>query len=85
MNISEMPQTQCAPPPLPRLPRLTVDEHGLRQMLGYDNGRTESAARLASWRFRKQNNIRTLPGGVYSIAEIENALQPVPTRKQRTV
>ena len=53
---------------------LAVNEEGLYRLLGFDDGRSPEAARQASWRFRRKFNIRTLPGGVYSIAEIKRAV-----------
>jgi|GEM_PF-6041756 len=63
------------------LQALAVDEEGLRKMLGYDS-KAPAAARQASWRFRRTFKIRTLPGRVYSIAEIRKAVNEVSTRKK---
>lgn len=62
---------------------LAVGEAGLRKLLGYE-GRSEAAARSASYCFRSKFGIRTLPGGVYSIAEIQNALRATPVRRRIT-
>jgi hypothetical protein len=60
---------------------LAVDEAGLRKLLGYE-GRSESAARSASYCFRSKFGIRTLPGGVYSIAQIQDALKATPVQRR---
>lgn len=60
---------------------LAVDEEGLRRLLGYER-RSPAAAKSASWAFRSKFGIRTLPGGVYSIAEIKKALETTPERRR---
>ena len=52
--------------------RLAVDEAGARAMLSHDK-RTPEAARKAFWRFRRMHNIKTLPGGLYSVSALRRA------------
>jgi hypothetical protein len=52
--------------------RVAVDEALALAMLSLDK-RQPAAARKAFWRFRRMNNIKTLPGGVYSVRAIERA------------
>ena len=54
---------------------LAVNDEGLLKLLSLDDGRSRSAAMQASWKFRTRHGIRTLPGGTYSIYEIQNALR----------
>lgn len=66
------------------LRRLAVNDEGLLHLLCLNDGRSEQAAKKAAYLFRSVNGIRTLPGGVYSIAEIQNALKATPVRRRIT-
>ncbi len=52
-----------------------VNDSALISMLGLDDGRTPRAAKVAAYKFRRLNNIKTLPGGVYSVRAVERALE----------
>jgi hypothetical protein len=52
--------------------RVAVDEAGALAMLSLDK-QQPAAAKKAFWRFRRMNNIKMLPGGVYSVRAIERA------------
>jgi hypothetical protein len=52
--------------------RVAVDEAGALAMLSLDK-RQPAAAKKAFWRFRRMHNVKTLPGGVYSVRAIERA------------
>ena len=54
---------------------LAVNDEGLMKLLSLDDGRSIQAAKKAAYLFRVRHSIRTLPGGVYSIYEIQNALR----------
>jgi hypothetical protein len=69
----DLPQQQNAETVLIGLPaRVAVDEAGALAMLSLDK-RLPAAAKKAFWRFRRMHNIKTLPGGVYSVRAIERA------------
>jgi hypothetical protein len=66
------------------LRRLAVNEQGLIHLLSLDDGRSLLAAKRSAYLFRRVNKIRTLPGGVYSLWEIENALKTTPIHRRIT-
>lgn len=69
----DLQRQQNAETPLAGLPsRVAVDEAGALAMLSLDK-RQPAAAKKAFWRFRRMYNIKTLPGGVYSVRAIERA------------
>lgn len=57
------------------LRRLAVNEAGLLHLLCLNDGRSPQAAKKAAYLFRSMYGIKTLPGGVYSIAAIRSALE----------
>jgi hypothetical protein len=72
-KMLECPRQQNIEPASLGLPaRVAVDESVALSMLSLDKGKPD-AARKAFWRFRRINNIKTLPGGVYSVRAIERA------------
>lgn len=61
--------------PTPKPTALVITEAELIELLRLnEKPRSERARRMACWRFRTANGIKTLPGGNYSMRAVENAL-----------
>jgi hypothetical protein len=54
---------------------LAVNANQAFEMLGYNDGRSERAKKDAFFRFRAKYEIKTLPGGVFPLWQIEAAIK----------